>query len=82
MPSTLTIRIAPELLEKAKNRAAQLGVQRARYIRGLNERDLGTDLSQPPRKFASEDLAGRFQLGGQSATNARVRDRLRNRAQR
>lgn len=80
MSSTLTIRIAPELLARAETRAAQLGVQRARYIRGLIERDLGTELPQPTRQFASEDLAGRFQLGGQSATNSRVRDRLRNRA--
>lgn len=76
MPEVLTVRIAPELLAKADARAAQLGVERARYVRSLIERDLESANAGTKRRFASEDLVGRFQLGGKSATNRRVRERV------
>lgn len=76
----LTVRITPELLAKTDARAAQLGVQRARYVRGLIERDLKSANEGAKRRFASEDLVGRFQLGGTSARNKRVREQLHRKA--
>lgn len=70
----------PDLLNRAKARAARLGLDRADYIRGLIERDLGEPDSALRSRFASEDLVGRFQLGGASATNARAREALRRRS--
>lgn len=80
MSCILTVRIAPELLAKADARAAQMGLERARYVRGLIERDLEEGAAEAPRQFASEDLVGQFRLGGHSADNQRVRERLRQRA--
>ena len=80
MSEVLTVRIAPELLARADARAAQLGIERARYVRGLIERDVEAGAAGTRRQFASEDLVGRFRLGGQSATNQRVRESLRRRA--
>lgn len=79
MSGVLTVRITPELLARADARAARMGLERARYVRGLIERDLAADEASP-RQFASEDLVGRFHLGGKPATNQRVRERLRQRA--
>lgn len=80
MSGVLTVRIAPELLAKADARAAQMGLERARYVRGLIERDLEEGGAAKRRRFASEDLVGQFRLGGQSASNQRVREKLRQRA--
>lgn len=80
MSHILTVRIGPELLAKADARAAQLGLDRARYLRSLIERDAENGSASPRRQFASEDLVGRFRLGGRSATNQRVRENLRRRA--
>lgn len=82
MSAVLTVRIAPELLAKAEARASQLGLDRARYVRNLIERDLENDADAPQRHFASEDLVGRFRLGGQSAGNDRVREQLKARSHR
>lgn len=77
MSKVLTVRIAPELLAKAEARAAQLGLERAGYVRGLIEQDLKTSSVKPVYRFASEDLVGAFRLGGLPATNERVRKALR-----
>jgi len=76
MTRVLTVRIGPELLAKAEERAVQLGLDRAGYVRNLIEQDLKS-ARVPRRRFASEDLVGAFRLGGQSATNDRVRDQIR-----
>ena len=76
------MRIAPGLLAKAEARASQLGLDRARYVRNLIERDLENAADAPQRRFASEDLVGRFRLGGQSAGNDRVREQLKARSHR
>jgi uncharacterized protein len=68
----LTVRIAPELLAKAEQRALQLGLDRARYVRSLIQEDLKAAKGKPGCRFASEDLVGAFRLGGSSATNERV----------
>ncbi|MBI3417209.1 MAG: hypothetical protein HY043_18110 [Verrucomicrobia bacterium] len=80
MSHVLTVRIAPGLLAKAEARAAQLGLDRARYLRSLIERDAENGSAMPRRQFASEDLVGRFRLGGKSANNQRVRESLRRRS--
>ncbi len=80
MTRVLTIRIAPILLAKAEARAHQLGMDRADYVRGLIQRDLVDASRAAPPRFASEDLVGTFRLGGKSATNERVRARLRTRS--
>jgi hypothetical protein len=78
MSRVLTVRITPELLAKTEERAVQLGLDRAGYVRNLIEQDLKSSRSSR-RRFASEDLVGVFRLGGKSATNDRVRDRMRRR---
>jgi hypothetical protein len=78
MSRVLTVRITPELLAKTEERAVQLGLDRAGYVRSLIEQDLKSSRSSR-RRFASEDLVGAFRLGGESATNDRVRDRMRRR---
>jgi hypothetical protein len=80
MSKVLTVRIGPQLLAKAEARAAQLGLDRAGYVRNLIEQDLETATIPARRRFASEDLVGAFRLGGESATNSRAREMLRQRA--
>ncbi len=80
MTRVLTVRIAPGLLAKAEARATQLGLDRAGYLRNLIERDLESAGAARKRRFASEDLVGRFRLGGQSANNRRVREMLKARS--
>ena len=82
MTRVLTVRIAPGLLAKAEARATQLGLDRAGYLRNLIERDLENAGAARKRRFASEDLVGRFRLGGQSANNRRVRETLKTRSRR
>lgn len=66
MTGILTVRIAPELLAKADARAAHLGLERARYVRSPIERDVEDEGPATRRQFASEDLVGRFHLGGKA----------------
>lgn len=80
MTRVLTVRIPPELLGRAEERAVQLGLDRAAYIRELIEQDLMEAKRSPIRAFASEDLVGKFRLGGKPATNQHVRERLKARA--
>jgi len=80
MTKVLTVRVPPVLLGQADAKAARLGLDRTQYVRQLIERDL-TDNEARAGGFKSEDLAGRFRLGGTSATNARVRQQWRQRQQ-
>ena len=79
MTKVLTIRVPPVLLSQADAKAARCGMDRTQYVRHLIESDLAMDESARLGKFQSEDLAGRFRLGGFSATNERVREQWRNR---
>jgi hypothetical protein len=73
------MRIQPALLAKANIRAAQLGLDRGKYLRDLIERDLSQDDRGGPRKFASEDFIGSASLGRGPYTNERVRAVVRQR---
>lgn len=81
MSRVLTVRIAPGLLAEAEARAFRLGLDRAGYVRSLIERDIKTSATLLRRPFASEDLVGAFRLGGNPATNRRVREALKRRSQ-
>ena len=74
MTKVLTIRIPPELLSKAEARAARLGLDRAKYVRGLIEEDLAAKEPARKHRFASADLAGSYVGDGKPATNARIRE--------
>ena len=80
MSRVLTVRIGPGLLAKAEARAARLGLDRAGYVRSLIEHDLASSAAPSRGRFASEDLVGAFRLGGESATNRRVREILSRRS--
>lgn len=82
MTKLLTIRMPVDLLSKAEAKAAQLGLDRAKYLRGLIEEDLLSGEPVSPRRFASEDLAG-IHLAEEPlpATNSRVRMMLRKKSQ-
>ncbi|MBL9137878.1 MAG: hypothetical protein JNK85_18570 [Verrucomicrobiales bacterium] len=77
MSRVLTVRIEPDLLSRAEARAARLGLDRAGYVRELIRHDLENAADTSQRQFASEDLVGKYQLGGQSATNEKARGQLR-----
>jgi hypothetical protein len=78
MTKVLTVRIPVDLLGRAEARAHRLGLDRAKYVRQLIEQDVEAAGGQEAAKgrFASEDLAGTFRLGGRPATNPRVRRQL------
>jgi len=80
MTKILTVRLPPDLHDKAEARATRLGLDRAKYVRSLIEDDISEGDRKQPRSFASEDLVGLYQIGPLAATNASVRERLRNRA--
>lgn len=79
MTTVLTIRLAPALLSRAEAKAAQLGLDRAKYVRGLIEEDLAKEAPRRKHKFASKHLLGSCTspFGGEPATNARVREVMR-----
>jgi hypothetical protein len=80
MTQVLTVRIPPALLAKADARAAELGLDRAKYLRSLIEHDVSAgERRQRKRKFASEDFIGSVPLGLGPYTNRRVRAVLRDR---
>lgn len=82
MTKLLTIRMPVDLLSKAEAKAARLGLDRAKYLRGLIEEDLLSEKTDSPRRFASEDLAGiHVAEDPQPATNARARMMLRKKSQ-
>jgi len=57
-----------------------MGLDRAKYVRGLIVEDLANGGAVLTRNFASEDLAGMYEGSGQAATNTAVRRRLQERA--
>jgi hypothetical protein len=81
MTEVLTVRIPPALLCEAEARAAQLGLDRAKYVRSLIEEDVATAKKEKKHKFASEDLIGTYvsPASGDPATNARVREVMKQR---
>jgi predicted DNA-binding protein len=82
MTKPLTLRLPTDLLSRAEGRASQLGLDRAKYVRRLIERDLeeNSDNPAPAHVFASEDLVGYYEGDGIAATNAVVREQVRQRA--
>jgi hypothetical protein len=81
MTKVLTIRVPVDLLHRAEAKAALLGLDRAKYLRGLIEDDLRADSISSTSRFASEDLAGIHVAEDPApATNDRVREKMRSRA--
>jgi hypothetical protein len=78
MTKVLTVRMPPALITRADAKAARLGMDRTQYVRHLIQQDLSLDDLKAPG-FKSEDLAGAFELGGQPATNERVRSQWQKR---
>jgi len=78
MTKVLTIRISPDLLSKAEAKAAQLGMDRAKYLRSLVEDDVRSTENAPRHRFASEDLVGiHSEKPSLPATNARTTEMMR-----
>jgi hypothetical protein len=81
MTSILTVRLAPDLKAKAERRAAELGLDRGKYVRSLIEQDLEAAAGPPKaRTFASADFIGSVPLGEGPYVNRRVRAIVRRRA--
>ena len=80
MTEVLTIRVAPELLAKADERAAELGLDRGKYVRSLIEHDVTAGAQKRQRRvFSSERFIGSVPLGRGPYTNRRVRAVVRER---
>ena len=79
MTKVLTIRLDHNLLGRAEARAAQLGLDRAKYVRALIEEDLRKGGHEARPAFASADLAGLYEGAGHPATNEFVRKQMRGR---
>lgn len=76
----LTVRVPPDLVAKADARAAELGLDRGKYLRSLIEQDVGAGRrDRRKRVFASEDFIGSASLGLGPYTNSRVRALVRKR---
>jgi hypothetical protein len=74
------LRIPPDLLAKADARAAELGLDRGKYVRGLIEHDVTTaGRARRKRSFRSDDFIGSVALGRGPYTNRRVREIVRDR---
>jgi len=76
MTHVLTVRVRPDLLAKAEARAAQLGLDRGKYVRDLIERDVSQAM-KGHRKFVSEDFIGSATVGAGPYTNRVVREAVR-----
>jgi len=80
MTQILTVRVSPDLVAKADERAAELGLDRGKYLRSLIEQDVKSSRRRRrKRKFASEDFIGSTPLELGPYTNRRVRDIVRKR---
>ncbi len=80
MTQVLTVRVPPDLLAKADERAAQLGLDRGNYVRGLIEQDITTGVrDRRCRTFSSETFIGSVPLSRGPYTNRRVRAIVRER---
>jgi hypothetical protein len=74
MTQVLTVRVPPELIAKADERAAQLGLDRGKYVRALIEQDVIAGAKRTGRRrFASEAFIGSVPLGRGPYTNRSVR---------
>lgn len=83
MTQVLTVRVPPELMAEADARAADLGLDRGKYVRTLIEQDVAESRQRPrKRKFVSEDFIGSIPLGEGPYTNARVRAIVKSRLKR
>jgi hypothetical protein len=80
MTQVLTVRVPPDLIAKADMRAAELGLDRGKYVRSLIEQDVAAATKSPrKRTFVSEDFIGSTPLGHGPYTNRRVRELVRER---
>lgn len=80
MTQILTVRVPPELMVKADARAAQLGLDRGKYVRSLIEQDVAQGTrARAARRFASEDFIGSAPLRRGPYTNRVVRAIVRER---
>lgn len=80
MTQVLTVRIPPDLMAKAAARAAQLGLDRGKYVRALIEEDVIAGAKERrTRRFASEGFIGSTPIGRGPYTNRRVRAIVRER---
>jgi hypothetical protein len=78
MTQILTVRVPPDLMAKADARAAELGLDRGKYVRSLIEQDVGTSADPAEKRtFTSEDFIGSVPLGRGPYTNRRVRVMVR-----
>jgi hypothetical protein len=83
MTQVLTVRVPPDLLAKADERAAQLGLDRGKYVRGLIEQDISAGTEERRRRtFSSESFIGSAPLDRGPYTNRRVRAIVRDRLER
>ena len=83
MTQMLTVRVPPELLARADTRAAELGLDRGKYVRALIEHDVASaGRSRRKRAFASEDFIGSAPLGEGPYVNRRIRKIVRQRLSR
>ena len=74
MTQVLTVRVPPDLVAKADRRAAELGLDRGKYVRSLIEQDVTTAARQgSKRTFVSEGFIGSVPLARGPYTNRRVR---------
>jgi ketosteroid isomerase-like protein len=72
--------IPRDLLAKADRRAAQLGLDRGKYVRELIKQDVTAGARERPRRtFSSESFIGSLRLGRGPYTNRRIRALLRER---
>ena len=78
MTQVLTVRVPPALIAKADRRAAELGLDRGKYVRSLIEQDV-TTTARSKRTFVSEDFIGSVPLARGPYTNRRVRAMVRER---
>ena len=83
MTQVFTVRVPPSLLAKADARAADLGLDRGKYVRSLIEQDVSAAGKERRRhRFASDDFIGSVPLGRGPYTNRRVRAIVRERLSR
>jgi hypothetical protein len=74
MTQVLTVRVPPDLIAKADARAAELGLDRGKYVRTLIEQDVASASRRDrKRRFVSEDFIGSVPLRQGPYTNRRVR---------
>jgi hypothetical protein len=73
MTRVLTVRVPTVLLDQADARAADLGLDRGKYVRSLIEEDIKAGAVRRRGRFASEEFIGSTPLGAGPYTNRRVK---------